>query len=159
MYPTRIGLMFAANIIVICPCLVAWLVTPCIWLDITHPWNCGPWVSCYFFMIYMYKHLLRLLLVFVMKCYVSSCIALCLMTCIYCLFPSPMCLLQLPICTCLNSSPIACPPLSVLRWYILCIYYKIIVVVLVCDVSVEKSNSVLTSNFLMKFFWTLKPLD
>jgi len=61
-----------------------YLVTPCIWLDIRHPWNSphyGPWVNCYFFTIYMYKHfLLPLLLVFVMKCYVSNWIALCLAT-------------------------------------------------------------------------------
>jgi len=37
MYPTRIALMFAANITVTCPwpCFFNHLVTPCIWLDIT----------------------------------------------------------------------------------------------------------------------------
>jgi len=43
------------------------LVTPCVWLDLTHPWNSphyGLWVNCYFFTIYMYKHcFLPLLLV------------------------------------------------------------------------------------------------
>ena len=39
-----------------------------------------------------------------------------------CLLPSPVCLPHLLICTCLISSPIACPPLSVLCWCLLCIF-------------------------------------
>jgi len=66
----------------------------------------------------MYIHcFLPLLLVSVIKCYVFNCIVLCLV-----LFPcfTYMCLLQLPICTCLNSLPNACPPSSVLHWCLLC---------------------------------------
>jgi len=39
-----------------------------------------------------------------------------------CLLPSPICLLHLLICTCLISSPIACPPWSVLCWCLLCFF-------------------------------------
>ena len=37
----------------------------------------------------------------------------------WCLLSSPICLPHLLICTCLISSPIACPPSSVLRWCLL----------------------------------------
>ena len=48
----------------------------------------------------------------------------------FCSLPSPsMCLLQLPICTCLNSPPIACPPSSVLCW---CILYLCAIKQLLC---------------------------
>jgi len=39
-----------------------------------------------------------------------------------CLFPSPICLSHLLICTCLISSPIACPSSSVLCWCLLRFY-------------------------------------
>jgi len=73
-----------------------------------------------FLAVCMYKHrFLPVLLVFVIKCvkmYFS------LPHDPYrCLLPSPVCLHHLLICTCINSSPIACPPSSVLlRWCILC---------------------------------------
>jgi len=74
------------------------LVTPCIWLGITHPWNLahyGLWVNCNFFMIYTCKHCFPpLLLVFVMKCYIFNCIGLCLVTPIFVRF--------LYLCSCFN---------------------------------------------------------
>jgi len=39
-----------------------------------------------------------------------------------CSLPSPVCLLRLLICTCINSSPIACPQSSVLCWCLLCFF-------------------------------------
>ena len=39
-----------------------------------------------------------------------------------CSLPSPVCLLHLLICTCINSPPIACPPSSVSCWCILCFF-------------------------------------
>ena len=39
-----------------------------------------------------------------------------------CLLPSPVCLPHLLICTCLISSPIVCPPSSVLCWCLLCFF-------------------------------------
>jgi len=41
-----------------------------------------------------------------------------------CSLPSLMCMLHLLICTCINSSPIACPPSSVLCWCLLCFLWK-----------------------------------
>jgi len=81
--------------------------------------NYGPWVIFYFFKVCMYKHCFLPLLL-VMKCCVK-------MHCsrphnpYCCSRPSPMCLLHLLICTCINSSPIACPPSSVLCWCLLCL--------------------------------------
>jgi len=129
-YPTLIRLMFTANIMVIWPYpylfnSIWWqyhLVTPspCIWLvnnssmELT-PLSYSPWVNLYFFTINMYKHcFLPLILVVLMKWYCTICFQLhCSLPhnpyC--CSLPLPyVCSLQLPICTCLNSSPIACPP-------------------------------------------------
>ena len=101
------------------------LVTPCIWLGTTHPCNrpqYGLCINLHFFTICMYKHCsLPLSLVSVMKCCVKMYGYLphnpyC------CSLPSPVCLLHLLICTCLNSSPIACPPFSVLCWCLLCFF-------------------------------------
>jgi len=62
---------------------------------------------------------LPLLLVFVMKCVKKHC---CLPHNPHCYsLSSPVCLLHLFICTCINSSPIACPPSSMLCWCQLCV--------------------------------------
>jgi len=71
----------------------------------------GLWVNCYFLTIYMYKHLfLPFLLVFVMKCYVSNCIALC--------FATLMAVRFLQLCPCSNCPSVHAlilhPPSSVL---------------------------------------------
>jgi len=97
-------------------------MTPCIWLRTTHPCNppnYGLWVNLHFFMMCIYKHCFPpMLLVFAMKCCTK-------MPCplphnhYCCLLPSPICLPQLLICTCLISSPIACPPSSVICWCLL----------------------------------------
>jgi len=80
------------------------------------------WVILYFFTICMYKHcFLPLLLVFVMKCVKMHCFLPHNPYC--CSLPSPVCLLYLPICTCINSSPITCPPSSVLCWCLLCFLF------------------------------------
>jgi len=77
-------------------------------------------------MIYLYKFcFLPLLPAFVMKCVLMHCSMPHHPYC--CLLPSSMCLLYLLICTCINSSPNACPPSSVLHWCLLCMYYKTIV--------------------------------
>jgi len=107
---------------------------PCIWLD-THPCNWphyGSWIN-YFFTIHIHKYFfLPLLLVFVMEYHVSNCIAiaLCFAT------PIVVCIVHL-LCawfkrpsahaSTLLSLPMACPPSPVLRWCILCMYYKTIV--------------------------------
>jgi len=100
-------------------------VTPCIWLGTTHPCNppsYGLWVNLLFFIMCIYKLcFLPMLLVFAMKCCTK-------MPCplphnhYCCLLSSPMCLPHLLICTCLISSPIACPPSSVLCWCLLCFF-------------------------------------
>jgi len=80
------------------------------------------WINLHFFTISAYKHcFLPVLLVFVMKCCIK-------MSCSlphnhYCRsLPSPACLPHLLICRCPNSSPIACPPSSVLCWCLLCFF-------------------------------------
>jgi len=62
-----------------------------------------------------------MLLVFAMKCCTKM---LCpLPHNHYCYsLPSPVCLLHLLVCTCFISSPIACPPSSVLCWYLLFLF-------------------------------------
>jgi len=95
----------------------------CIWLGTTHPCNpphYGLWVNPHFFTICIYKHFfLPILFVLAMKCCIK-------MPCSlphnhhWCSLPSPVCLPHLLICTCLISSPIACPPSSVLCWCLLC---------------------------------------
>jgi len=92
------------------------------WLGTTHP--CNPphyrlWVNLHFFMVCIYKHcFLPMLFVFAMKCCTK-------MPCplphnhYCCLLSSPIRLPHLLICTCLISSPIACPPSSVLCWCLL----------------------------------------
>ena len=97
-------------------------MTPCIWLGTTHPCNPptnGLWVNLLFFMMCVYKHcFLSMLLVFAVKCCTK-------MPCrlphnhYCCLLSLPICLPHLLICTCLISSPIACPPSSVLCWCLL----------------------------------------
>ena len=97
-------------------------MTPRIWLGTTHPCNppnYGLWVNLLFFMMCIYKHSFPpMLLVFAMKCCTK-------MPCpqphnhYCCLLSSPICLPYLLICTCLISSPIACPPSSVLCWCLL----------------------------------------
>ena len=97
-------------------------MTPWIWLGTTHPCNppnCGLWVNLLFFMMCICKHCFPpMLLVFAMKCCNK-------MPCplphnhYCCLLSSPICLPHLLICTCLISSPIACPPSSVWCWCLL----------------------------------------
>jgi len=101
------------------------LVTPRVWGDVhssmvlTPLWSVGNCVT-----VHMYEHcFLPLLPVFVLKCCVKLHCSLphnpyC------CSLPSPMCLLHLLICTCLNSSPIACPPSSVLSWSLFHIWFN-----------------------------------
>ena len=97
-------------------------MTPCIWLGTTHPCNpskYGLWVTLLFFMMCIYKPCFPpMLLVFAMKCCTKTPCPLphnhyC------CLLSSPICLPHLLICTCLISSPIACPPSSVSCWCLL----------------------------------------
>jgi len=139
--------MFAAKPIVICLYLCFFNL---IWwrhvFGREHTFTCGThsfivhgWLCC-FFTIYMYKHcFLPLLPTFVMKCCVSvhrplphnpSC----------CSLPSPMCMLYLLICTYFNSLPIACPPSSMVRQCLLCIWFNIYV-------------SVILFSFLYFIFW------
>ena len=97
-------------------------MSPCIWLGTTHPCNppnYGLWVNLLFFMMCIYTHCFpSMLLVLAMKCSTK-------MPCplphnhYCCLLSSPVCLPHLLICTSLISSPIACPPSSVLCWYLL----------------------------------------
>ena len=74
-------------------------------------------------MMCIYKHCFPpILLVLAMKCCTK-------MPCplphnhYFCLLFSPICLPHLLICTCLISSPIACPPSSVLCWCLLRFFY------------------------------------
>ena len=101
------------------PLLFNFMVTSSIWLGTAHPCNppqYGLWVNLHFFTICMYEHcFLPVLPAFVMECCIKIPCSLphnhfC------CLLPSPVCLPHLLICTRLNSSPIACPPSSVLCW-------------------------------------------
>jgi len=86
------------------------------------PWYYGLWVNQDFFTMCIYKHcFLPMLLVFAMKCCTKVPCPLphkhyC------CSLPSPVCLPHLLICTCLISSPIACPPSSMLCWCLLCFF-------------------------------------
>ena len=93
-------------------------MTPCIWLGTTHSCNppnyhYGLWVNLLFFMMCVYKHYgPPMLLVFAMKCFTN-------MPCLLphnrycCLLSSPtMYLPHLLICTCLISSPVACPKIA-----------------------------------------------
>ena len=101
-------------------------MTPCIcWLGTSHPCNpphYGLWVNLRFFTSCIYKHcFLPMLLVFAIKYYIKMPCSLphnhyC------CSLPSPVCLPHLLICTCLISSPIACPPSSVLCWCLYCAF-------------------------------------
>jgi len=100
--------------------------TPC------NPPNYGLWVNLLFLMC-IYKHSFPpILLVFSMKCYTK-------MPCplphkyYCCLLSSPICLPHLLICTCLISSPIACPPSSVLCWCLLHFFLFLIYATFLCD--------------------------
>jgi len=99
-------------------------VTPCIWLGTTHPCNPphhGLWVNLHFFTMCIYKHcFLPMLLVFAMTCTKMPCPLPHNHYC--CSLPSPVCLPHLLICTCLISSPTACPSSSVLCWCLLCFF-------------------------------------
>ena len=97
-----------------------------------NPPNYGLWVNLHFFMMRIHKHcFLPMLLVFAMKCCTK-------MPCplphnqYCCLLPPPICLPHLLICTCLISSPIACPPSSVLCWCLLCFFYFHFVIFAIC---------------------------
>ena len=110
-------------------------MTPCIWLGTTHPCNppnYGLWINLLFFMMCTYKHCFPpMLLVFAMKCCTK-------MPCplphnhYCCLLSSLICLPHLHICTCLISSPIACPSSSMLCWCLLRSFFYIYVTFL-CD--------------------------
>ena len=52
----------------------------------------------------------------------------------FCSLPSPVCLLHLLTCTCVDSSPIACPPSSVVCWYLLwfLFYFRCISLFFLC---------------------------
>ena len=114
-------------------------MTPCICLGTTHscnPPHYGLWVNLHFFRICIYKHcFLPMLLVFAMKCCIK-------MPCplpnnhYCCSLPSPVCLPHLLICTCLISSPIACPPSSVLCWCLLCFFFIFSIVLIASLYSV-----------------------
>ena len=79
-------------------------------------------------MIFVDKNYFAIALVW--KFYVY-CIALCLTALSYCcLLLSPVCMIHLLICTCLNSSPIACLPSSVLWEWLLRILFNIYVSVI-----------------------------
>jgi len=109
-------------------------VTPCIWLGTTHPCNppnYGLWVNLLFFMMCICKHCFPpMLLVFAMKyCTKMPCPLPHNHYC--CLLSSPVCLPHLLICTCLISSPIACPPSSVLCWCLLRFFYFLMLTLIV----------------------------
>ena len=97
-----------------------------VWSQFCVKLHYGLWVNLYFFTMCIYKHcFLPMLLVSAVKCCTK-------MPCplprnhYCCSLPSPVCLPHLLICTCLISSPIACPPSSVLCWcflfFFLCIF-------------------------------------
>ena len=140
-------------------------MTPGIWLGTTHPCNPpknGLWVNLIFFMMCIYKHYVPpMLLVFAMKCFTN-------MPCLLphnrycCLLSSPMYLPHLLICTCLISSPVACPPSSVLCWCLL----RFVTDVFSClprffscagCVSDHDSWSIIFHLPLRKKFWTNVP--
>ena len=102
----------------------------CIWLGTTHPCNpphYGLWVNLHFFTMCIYKHcFLPMLLVFDKDCCIKILCPLPHMSHnhYWCSLPSTVCLPHLLlICTCLISSPIACPPSSVLCWCLLFFSY------------------------------------
>ena len=64
---------------------------------------------------------------------VLKCLALCLITIISAYFLQPICLPHLLICTCLISSPIACPPTYVLCWCLLRFFLVLIYATFLCD--------------------------
>jgi len=113
-------------------------VTPCICLRTTHPCNpphCVLWVNLYFFTMCIYKHcFLPMLLVSAMKCCTKMPCPL-LHNHYCCSLPSPVCLPHLLICTCLISSPVACPPSSVLCWCFFSLYFFLFLwyVAFLCD--------------------------
>ena len=135
-------------------------MTPCIWLGTTRPCNppnYGLWVKLFLFMLCIYKHCLPSLLpVSAMKCCTT-------MPCPlphnhYCwLLSSPMCLPHLLICTCHISSPIACPPSSVLCWCLLRFFLYFWYVLPVCSILIfypKTPASVIGLNWLASVgFW------
>ena len=102
-----------------------------------YPPNYGLWVNLLFFMMCIYKDCFPpMLLVFVMICCTK-------MPCplphnhYCCLLSLPICLPHLLICTCLISSPIACPPSSVLccglfRFFCYMLHFFVTLFWLVC---------------------------
>jgi len=87
--------------------------------------NYGLWVNLLFFPMCIYKHCFPpMLLAFAIKrCTKMPCPLPHNHYC--CLLSSPTRLPHLLICTCLISSPIACPPSFVLCWYLLRFYFFI----------------------------------
>ena len=128
-----IGIMFAANIIAICPysyflSLQLHLVTPCIWLKTTHPWNSphyGSWEIFLFFIICM--HLWNVL----------KCIALDLITLIAARFLH-LCVLASPAHLCMPWLFTHCLPT------IICVVLKMSIV------SVFLFSLVCFFNFVIK---------
>jgi len=84
-------------------------------------------------------------LAFVLKCCVY-CIALSLITLL-----SPMCMIHMLICTWLNSSPIACPPSSVLCKWLLCRLYDLI---LICFCKICYSVEMSWNYFIHACKWS-----
>jgi len=136
------------------------------WEQLIHPCNpphYGLWVNLYFFMKCIYKHcfLTMMLLVSAMKCTKMPCPLPHNHYC--CLLPSPICLPHLLICTCLISSPTACPQSSVLCWCFFSLYFILFLwyVTFLCDSYVlylfflslcQTSFSACFSNLLACFF-------
>jgi len=99
-------------------------------------------------MMCIYKHcFLPMLLVSAMKCCTKM---LCPLPHNHycCLLPSPICLPHLFICTCLISSPIACPPSSVLCWCLLC-FLILVYATFLCDSIL----ACLCTYFLFRFYF------
>ena len=129
-------------------------MTPCVWLGTTHPCNppnYGLWVNLHFFMMCIYKHcFLPMIFVFAMTCCTK-------MPCplphnhYCCLFPSPICMPHLLICTCLISSPIACPPSPVLCWCISCFF--IFFIFAICYISLWLHFGLFVYIFSLSFLF------
>ena len=104
-------------------------------------------------MLCIYKHcFLPMLLVFAMKCCTK-------MPCHlpydhYCfLLPSAISLPHLLICTCLISSPIPCPPSSVLCWCLLCFFIFISLLLLYATFLCDSILACLCTYFLLRFYF------
>ena len=110
--------LYIGTVALRCHCIFGTLVPQVVPTPAPHY---GLWINLHFFTICIYKHFfLPMLLVFTMKCIKLSCSLPHNHYC--CSLPSPVCLPHLLICTCFISSPIACPPSSVLCWCLSCFF-------------------------------------